>query len=213
MLRPVAIESMRWSTWIPWVNTGEEPRLLPHVPDIRDGRPWPLPAQSIVRAWDDDGYAIDLELRLDKDDRPVVTGIAVRRAVPMEPRRDMKREPRWPEGTEPQPISPRDVKRLPLTQIAKAVATWVEATKDDPDSQERAEKMERVERTLFPPRGRSKGRVKKELYQWILFALQTLEKDLDPNPVQTIAARLGENPNKVHVWVHRAKEKRRRGEL
>ena len=74
----MAITQARWSTWIPFVNTGEEARLKPNWFELREGAPWPMPAQSIVRCWLDDGNVIDVEFRLGDDDKPIVTGIAVR---------------------------------------------------------------------------------------------------------------------------------------
>jgi hypothetical protein len=196
------------------VSSGEEPRINPKLHDLATGRPWPLTPQSIVRAWDDEsGYTIDLELRLGTNDQPVVTGIAVRRALPMEPRqRDITGGPRWPEATEPVPVSPRDLKRLPLSSLAKAAKAWIESMKLEPGSEERDAVTAGVVRTLHPPRGWKAGaRVTDELYEFILKALEHHERNMEPHPVLRIAEALGEPPAKVHVWVHRAKARQKRG--
>jgi hypothetical protein len=197
---------MRWSTWIPWVDSGEEAKLEPLHSDLRDGGSWPMPAQSIVRAWhEDDDYVIDIELRLDDVDRPVVTGIAIRRAVPLKSSRDFKREPRWPAGTEPRAVRPRDVKRLPLSVVTKAAVAWVTSTQLEPESPERALELGKVKRTLQPPR--SRPRTDPDFYRKILLLYNELAARGERSPAKMLAEQMGEPVSTVHVWLHRAKRK------
>jgi hypothetical protein len=188
---------MNWSTWL-------RTTLEPGYSDLRHGVPWPMPAQSVVRAWlEDDDYVVDVELRLDDADEPVVTGIAIRRAVPMKPSTS---GPRWPEGTELRAVRPRDVKRLPLSQIAKAAATWVSSTKLEPGSSERTLELDKVRRALRPPPTRP--RTDPEFYSKLLLVHDELVARGESAPAKQLAAQMGEPVGKVHVWLHRAKRKR-----
>jgi hypothetical protein len=207
----MGIDYMRWSTWIPFVETAKEARLNPHAQDFQDETTWPMPAQSVVRVWTDDDYLIDIELRLSDDDGPLVTGIAVRRGTPLASRRDMKTDPCWPDEAQPGQVSPREVRRLPLSQATKAAVAWVRAMKLDPGSPQRDRAQQRVTRLARPPRDRSKGRVSPATYEWILRALDYYERKGELHPIQRIAVDLGEPPAKVHVWVHRAKRRKRHG--
>jgi hypothetical protein len=202
----VAITLMRWTTWIPWVNTGEEAKVQPQPQDVHAGTPWPMPPQSIVRAWHDDDYVIDVELRLGEHDTPVVTGISVRRAVPMERRRDFKREPSWPDDAVPRSVSPRDVQRLPLSTVVRAALLWTQATKDDPESRERAGKMGRVDRILARSRGK-KGPRGDEFYRTLGLAHYEFVRAGVQSPVKELATQMGEPPGNIHVWLHRARKR------
>jgi len=149
---------------------------------------------------------VAVELRLGDDDEPIVTGIAIRRSIPMQPRKDLKREPSWPDGTESPAVRPRDVKRLPLSQIAKAAATWVSSTKLEPGSPERELERGKVTRTLRPPRTRP--RTDRDFYSKLLLVHDELVARGESAPAKQIAVQMGEPVSKVHVWLHRAKRKR-----
>lgn len=189
-------------TWTTWVRSKVE--LQPA--EQRDGTPWPMPAQSVVRAWADEDYVIDVELRLGRDDQPIVTGLAIRRGVPLEPRSGFKQsEPRWPKDAEPRSVRPRDVKRLPLSQIAKAAVTWVSALELDPGSAKRTLELDRARRTLRPPR--TSPREDPDYYRKLLLVHNELVARREPSPAKKLAEQMGKPLSTVHVHLHRARRK------
>jgi hypothetical protein len=204
----MAITRMRWTTWIPWVSSGEEAVMRPMPQELQAGEPWPMPAQSIVRAWEDDDHVVDIEMRLGPDDLPIVTGIAVRRTVATEPRLDFKREPIWPDGATPRPLRPGDVQRLPLATIARAAVLWTESMKDDPESEKRAGKSKNVGRMLSRLKGARGGRARgTDFYRIVAQAHYKLVKMAVPHPAIVLGEQMGEDPNTVHQWLYRARAK------
>jgi hypothetical protein len=198
----MSITRARWSTWIPFVNTGEEAYLKPTWAELKEGAPWPLPAESVVRCWTDESTVVDIELRLGKNDKPVVTGIAVRSALPMTPG---ARSPKWPEGSKPKPLSPRAVQRLPLPTIVKAAVLWTQAFKEEPESQKREGMMKNVVRTLSRlGKDELKG---DERRRWLGEIHAEFVREGIPNPVKAMAEQMGWDPNRLHVELNRARKR------
>jgi hypothetical protein len=191
--------SFRWSTWREF-----EDDLRPHSQMVAEGAPWPMPAQSIMRVLSTEfpKYAVDVEFRLDAFDEPVVTGVAVRRRVPMKskPERaalDPKAE--WPEGIEPLPLSLRDVRRLPLDRIATAALVAVrQFSESGPD------RMLPVADALSLP-GRPVGRNKDRFYATVAELHRRYAKQ-GRSPAKELARRKHVSENTAHQWIYKARQ-------
>ena len=196
-------------TWVSWVQLERKGFRDPVEPprDFQsEGMPWPMPAQSIMRVVSEEWpkYAVDVELRLDALDEPVVTGVAVRPRVPLKARgRRAGIEPpnnaEWPEGTEPLPLSLRDVRRLPLDRIATAAVVYVRQAKEEPSP----DRMQPVAEALSLP-GRPTGRNKERFYRAVaeLYRQWTL-KGL--SPAKELAKRKRVSENTAHQWIFKAR--------
>ncbi len=160
-------------------------------PQFRKGLRWPLPAQRAVRIWDLDHlpYTIDVEF-VQGDAGPVATGIAIRRNFAYDEKQG------FADGLELTPVSGRDVRRMPLDRVLAAALASVSG---DPEWGPRAAKA-------LTPRGRPKrGRSSKFYVQIADVYRQLAQRDVG-SPVQEIARRMDVPPNRVHQWVHRARE-------
>src|SRR4051812_15887538 len=83
--------------------------------DLRRGAAWPMEADTTSRVFAPgvESYAIDVEFRANSHGELVPIGVAIRVAQPTEPQTGAgaldPTSVRRPEGTEPRPVSARDV--------------------------------------------------------------------------------------------------------
>ena len=178
----------------------------PTVEDRRTGHPWPIPPEWNVRMRSPDSdYFIDVEIYNDEVDGPIVTGIAVRTGAPL--KRERKPNPNqpldWQEGADIQPVSPRDVRRLPLATFVRAAQAIVRAPLLTDDELKRA-----LRSTGGPGKGYST-----RFYRDLLDSVAVLAACGEAHPVRVIAARQDVPENRVHQWLHRARVLDARGAL
>lgn len=189
--------NFRWTSWVGFKDDVRPPL------EFRDkGSPWPMPAEGIMRVCSGDWpkYAIDVELRLDLFDEPVVTGVAVRRRVPMKAKGKRAMFAEWPEDAEPLPVSLRDVRRLPLDRIATAALTAARQFMEAPSP----DRMEPVAEALSLP-GRPVGRNKEHFYTAVA-GLYRLYATKGRSPAQEIARRKRVSENTAHQWIYKARK-------
>ncbi len=176
-----------------------EPAPLPGPPitpaDLAEGVRWPYPPEWVVRFLPEDGsYVIDVEIAIEEGAKTYVTGIAVRSGVRTSP--SGTREDPWLEGSEYEPVVPRDVQRLALTTYVRAALAVV----NDPLTEKGRQEVARI----LVPKGRpSRGRGA-EFYRDLLATARRLEKQ-NIRPVPEIARRKRVSENVVHQWLHRAR--------
>jgi hypothetical protein len=172
-----------------------------------------MPAEGIMRVlsseWPD--YAVDVELRLPpgtptgpfREFGPVVTGIAVRRRVPMKPkgkRAAFEHEAEWPEDVEPLPLSLRDVRRLPLDRIAAAALAAAREYAEEPSEA----RFTPVTEALTLP-GRPKGRNKEQFYKAVAELHRGWTKK-GLSPAKELAKRKRVSENTAHQWIYKARQ-------
>jgi hypothetical protein len=203
---------MSWNFhWSGWVGFKDD---LPASFEARaEGAPWPMPAEGIVRVISSEWpkYAVDVEMRLPPGTptgpyrlfEPVVTGVSVRRRVPMRAkgrRAAFEHKAEWAEETEPLPLSLRDVRRLPLDRIAAAAVVVVRQAAEEP-SPDRLEPLAEVLSLPGRPIGRNKERFYRavaELHrQWTLKGL---------SPARELAKRKHVSENTAHQWIYKARQ-------
>ncbi len=192
--------TFRWSGWREFKDDVRPPREF-----VAEGAPWPRPAGGIMRVvstrWPK--YAVAVELRLDALDDPVVTGVAVRRRVPMKAkgkRAAFEYDAEWPEGAEPLPVSLRDVRRLPLDRVATAAVVAARQYMKTPAP----DRMEPVAKALSV-RGRPIGRNKASFYKAVAEKHRrwTLE---GRSPAKELAKLKGCPENTAHQWFYKARQ-------
>jgi hypothetical protein len=199
-------KKQRWSIRATsWVNRERQPM----VPDIAEGAPWPLPHKEDdpVVLIQDGEYQVSVEFTRDSEGKPVPTGLRVQKAVPMDPQPELEPQgdvymfaaervaPRW--SKEPEAVSAREIRRLPLTAYVEAAVAYV-------SSGGRFEALERLREIHLPrglpERGRSAG-----FYREIADAYRQLRAQ-GKRPVPEIARRKRVDENTVHQWVYRARQ-------
>jgi hypothetical protein len=192
--------SFRWSTWREFKDD-----VRPTREALATGAAWPMPAQGIMRVFSTEWpkYAVDVELRLDAFDEPVVTGVVVRRSVPMKAkgkRASFDPGAEWPEDVEPLPLSLRDVRRLPLDRIATAALVAVRQFSESPSP----DRMLPVAEALRLP-GRPVGRNKERFYTTVakLYRMYALQ---NRSPAKEIAKRKQVSENTAHQWIYKARQ-------
>lgn len=191
--------SFRWSTWREFKDD-----VRPRRERLAEGAPWPMPAQGIMRVFSTEfpKYAVDVEMRLDAFDEPVVTGVAVRRCVGMKAnkRAGFDPPPEWPEDVEPLPVSLRDVRRLPLDRIATAALVVVRQFRESPDP----DRMLPVAEALSLP-GRPVGRNKERFYTTVAELYRRYAGE-GRSPAKELARRKHVSENTAHQWIYKARQ-------
>lgn len=192
--------SFRWSTWREFKDD-----IRPTREALAEGDPWPRPAQGIMRVVSTEfpKYAVDVELRLDALEEPVVTGVAVRRRVPMKAkgkRAAFDPESEWSEDVEPLPVSLRDVRRLPLDRIATAALVAVRQFRESPDP----DRMRPVAEALSLP-GRPVGRNKERFYGTVAELYRRYAQQ-GRSPAKELARRKHVSENTAHQWIYKARK-------
>jgi hypothetical protein len=191
--------------WRLWDSTPKEPRETPPLPrplsdDLRSGAEWPVPPEAIKRIrMPETDYFIDVEIVWDSEGNPVPTGVAIRLGVPMKRAARVVDSPYdyFAETTEPLPISPREVRRLPISTCVQ----WAIAHATDPIGEE----GERVQKDALKPKG---ARAHTSTFYRDL-ARRFLALQQDPQidrPVRVLAKERGVKENVVHQWLYRARE-------
>jgi hypothetical protein len=182
------------------------------VPDIAEGAPWPLPHKEDdpVVLIQDGEYLISVEFTRDSEGNPVPTGLRVQRAVPMDPQPGLMPQmpqgevfmlradavaPRW--SKEPEAVSAREIRRLPLTAYVEAAVAYI-----TPGG--RFEALGRL-REIHLPRGLPKRGRSTSFYREIAEAYRRLRAQ-GKRPVPEIARRKRVDQNTVHQWVYRARQ-------
>jgi hypothetical protein len=128
-------------------------------------------------------------------DVPVPVEVTIRRTFPVS---NQAYRPGFVEGTEPGPLSARDVRRLPLDRLVRAAA----ATADRGPSESHNE----VSKILVPP-GRPEGGERSiAFYKGIADAYREFQqrKPLE-SPAKLIARQKRVPVNTVHQWIFRAR--------
>ena len=176
-----------------------EPAPLPGPPitpaDLAEGVRWPYPPEWIVRFLPEDAsYVVDVEIALEEEGK-YLTGIAVRSGVPTSPT-GTPQDP-WLEGSEYEPVVPRDVQRLPLGRYVRAALAIV----NDPFTEDGRREVQRI----LVPKGRPSRGHGAEFYRDLLATARRLEEQ-DMRPVPEIARRKRVSENVVHQWLHRARD-------
>jgi hypothetical protein len=125
-----------------------------------------------------------------RDDAPVPVEITVRRTFPVSDQGGFL------DGAEPEPLSARDVRRLPLDRLLRAAT----AAADSGPVESAAE----VSKILLP-RGRPGGGARSiAFYREIASAHRQIEQ-LGESPAKAIARRKRVSENTVHQWIHKAR--------
>jgi hypothetical protein len=185
----------RWRFWYGlsnrWPERAARPR--PDQEDLARRIDWPIPARFVVRVRDPDSpYYVDVEA-YDDEGEIVVTGIAVRSAV----RTAGTAELDWEEADVP-PVSPRDVRRMPLDTYVRAALAVI----NDPLTEEGAVKLHRALRPRGGP-GRGYG---SQFYAGILsYHNDLLQRRPDERPIRIIAEEYGVPEPRVRQWLFRAR--------
>jgi hypothetical protein len=164
--------------------------------DLAEGVLWPYPADWTVRFCPEDSpYVVDVEVATDGDGAHYLSGIAIRSGVPTSA--SGTPDDPWLEGADYDPVSPRDVQRLPLSRYARAALAIV----NDPLT----EQGRREARSILVPRGRPSRRRGAAFYRDLLATARDLEEQ-GIRPVPEIARRKHVSQNLVHQWLHRARK-------
>jgi hypothetical protein len=172
-----------------------------------------MPAEGIVRVLSDEWpkYAVDVELRLPpgtpngpfRESGPVVTGVSVRRRVPMKAkgkRAAFEHEAEWPDDAEPLPVSLRDVRRLPLDRIATAALVLARQYAEEPTP----DRFDPVTEVLSVP-GRPRGRNKERFYKAVADLHRSwTRKGL--SPAKELARRKRVSENTAHQWIYKSRQ-------
>jgi hypothetical protein len=142
---------------------------------------WPLPPRALVRVFDRElGYVVDVELYMENPDEAVVSGLCVRRPVPLTKRKSGP--PRWPDGIEVPSLSFRDLDRLPLETIIEAAVAHMTYRPTSPTAAQRRSRYWRVG----------------EIYR--------RAKQSGRSAAVEIAAELGISQNAAHQLIHRVRK-------
>jgi hypothetical protein len=163
------------------------------TPQIRRGLRWPLPAERTVRIWGIDRWPYTVDVEFVQSDRgPVATGVTVRRNFRYD------EDDGFADDLELEAVSGRDVRRMPLDRmIAAALAAVSEPTTT-------TGWRDGVTTELESQRPSKRGYSSK-FYAEIADEYRRLAQKGLTSPVQEIARRRGDPPNRVHQWVHRAR--------
>jgi hypothetical protein len=186
----------KWKTWVRDYPQNapdlfDSAALLPrYKTDLR----WPAHPSQVIRVWDLGKwpYTVDVEISRDDDDNLAATGITIRRNFPTD-----GRGARFETGAKPLPVSPRDVRRMPLDAIVKAALVAATTNLFDP---ERHTKLRRALRT----RGRPKRGKSQKFYAAILADHRELTRRGE-SAGKAIAEREGVDVNTVYQWIYRAR--------
>jgi hypothetical protein len=185
--------------------------------ELIEGASWPPPPEAIIRVEDPDTpYVVDVETRRDQGGNLHVTGIAVRVTVPTKPQPDPEpnAQVRWPDvpGYEGVPcfedlpdVSPRDVRRLPLSTYMR-VARAVRYEETDPDLKGKASREQwlRSIEAASVPRGRPKMNDTR-FYKEIANSYTAFQAQ-GRSPAKEIARRKRVSRNLVDQWIYRARQ-------
>lgn len=190
-----------WKVWATQIT--ERGRYKPPSPtseDLAAGEPWPLSpddTEFLVRVRPpDSAYVVDVEVVRKPDGQPVVVGLAIRRAFPMS-RRSEPSEVEWPDDTTLEGVSPRDVRRLPISKCIDIALAKVTDPFDLDDSAGRAIRV---------PRGRpARGDKGTDFYREFSEAFKAIQRQ-GGKPYQEIARRKNVTENLVYQWVNRARD-------
>ncbi len=147
-----------------------------------------------MRVWGLDHwpYTVDVEF-VQGDGGPVATGVLIRRNFAYDEQQG------FADGLELVPVSGRDVRRMPLDRVIAAALAAV----SEPSSAEGW--AGRVGKAITPRGLPERGRSSKFYAQIANLYRELAQRDV-ASPVQEIARRKGVPPNRVHQWVHRARE-------
>jgi hypothetical protein len=204
-------------------------------------RTWaPIPDQ--VHHFTDGRYFVDVEIVLDSGEEPIVVGMSVRRATPIEPEPppitiershspegiaaslDYKRRTRARGGEppfvgEPRGLSTREVRRMRLDACARAAVAWARVqmetrrrARKEGEAEFPAQEAAKTVWRTLVPRGRPSG---PQYYRELLDAFNTLVRRGERAPAKAIAKRMGipNNVNLVHQRLFRARQLEREGKL
>jgi hypothetical protein len=136
------------------------------------------------------GYVMRADLRLDPDNRPVVTGLAAARHQRVAKRR------------RPLPLSIREMRRLPFPTFAEAARAAVVAI----EGHRRGDRVSLADLNHAAASGQPKSRAKGSTTdRWVKLA-KKYEQEVargKANPSAALAEREGVDPATMRVWVHR----------
>ena len=156
---------------------------------------WPYPPEWTVRFdTEDSPYVVDVEISKVLESTPQITGFVIRTGFPKSP--SGKGKESSTSGAEYQPLTAREVQRLPLSRFARA-ALALAADAFSPGGLQEAKR-------ILMPRGRPSAGADSNFYAELLAAARELEKQ-GIAPVPEIARRKRVDPNVVHQWLHRAR--------
>lgn len=192
----------------------------------RVGSPWPVPAYDIVST-DRAGYELRAEIVKDPaTDAPVIVGLSVRRLRRLEARPNgsaldwlLRKKKAEAHGEllfaePPRPLSPRELRRLPLATFLEGARLAAGAHYDahrraretgqdqpSPFGPEFARQLSRVR----APRGRPQRGRSSRFYAELAEAYRALAAQGFQHPGAELARRKHEDPNTMRQWIHRAR--------
>jgi len=181
-------------------------KFRPAAEQQLEGAPWTMPPDRSVRVEiSDSPYIVDVDFVRDATGAYVASGVSVHRAYPFLPVERAVPEPelRWPEDLEPEPVSPRDVRRLPLASYIQAATAAANKPLD--------ERGEAIHKALSMPRGRPEPGKSTQFYADILETFEALKAQGEPAPAKALATRKRVPVNTVHQWLYRARQLRQKG--
>jgi hypothetical protein len=146
-------------------------------------------------------YEVSVELRRDPEGDPFVTGITVRRwQVKLQGVDD-------PDDPDELRVSPRDVRRLPLSRIVEAalVASSEPMAEGNWLGDEGRPQLPDDLKSVLVPRGRPQRGKATGFYREIADSYRGYVK-AGKSPVKEIARRKRVSENTVHQWVYRARD-------
>jgi hypothetical protein len=167
-----------------------------------EGASWYLPPirTVAVRCVDWPDYIIEVEVSFDAVDAPVATGVSVRRALPTKATTRPWTDVAWPKGTQPLPVSTRDIRRLPLERIVNAALVMlIQLTKEPAD-----DRMDAMAE-LLNPATRPTRRNKATFYEAVGQLARRWIAD-GKSPAKELARAKNVDTNTAHQWLHKARK-------
>jgi hypothetical protein len=161
-----------------------------------------MPPERVVAVvcvdWPD--VVVEVEVSYDAIGTPIPIGVRVRRALPMKPTTRHGTDPTWPEGTQPAPISTRELKRLPLERIVNAVIVMLVQVTKEP-APDRMDPVAEMLNPAFRPTRRNKA----VFYEGVgNYARYCAARGL--SPAKELARAKNVKENTAHQWLYKARQ-------